>query len=143
LILLDAYALVAFLGGEPAAHDVRPLFGRDDTAITAVNLAEALDVLVRVRRHHPDDIDAALAPLLATLLRVVPVGEPEARLASALRVRHYHRRTSPLSLADCLVLAGGVSGPASIATSDPPLAAAARKEGVRVIALRDSTGRRP
>ena len=48
---------------------------------------------------------------------------------------------SPLSLADCVLLAAA-SG-ASLATADPPLARAARAERIEVHPLQDSRGRRP
>jgi hypothetical protein len=48
-VLPDAFALLAPLGEEPAADNVEALLRRGDAAITAVNLAEALDVLQRVQ----------------------------------------------------------------------------------------------
>ena len=47
-----------------------------------------------------------------------------------------------MSLADCVALATAAAARA-IATADPPLAAAARAEGIDVIALPDSEGRAP
>ena len=143
MTLVDAYGLVAFLAGERAARDVEEVLRAGDAAVPAVNLAEAVDVMLRVRRHRQASLDAALVPLLATSLSVVAVGATEARLGGALRARHYHRRSAPLSLADCLLIACSVSRGAALATSDPPLAVAARAEGVQVLPLPDSSGRRP
>jgi hypothetical protein len=47
-----------------------------------------------------------------------------------------------MSLADCFLVASVVDG-VSIATADRPVAEIARAEGIEVIALPDSTGRRP
>jgi PIN domain nuclease of toxin-antitoxin system len=141
--LLDAYALVAFLADERAAAEVAALLRADDTAIPSVNLAELIDVMLRVRRHAAEALDAALLPLLATTTSVLALGQREARLAGVLRAKHYDRRTSPLSLADCLLLASAVLNQAALATCDPPLAAAARSEGVKILPLPDSEGRRP
>ncbi len=143
MTLLDAYALVAFLAGEKAAPGVERLLRAGAPAMTAVNLAETIDVLVRVRGHALPEVETRLVPLLATTIRVVPVGESEARLAAAARAKHYHRRTAPLSLADCFLLAAALAQRAAIATSDPPLARAARAEGVTVVPLPDSAGSVP
>ncbi len=143
MTLLDAYALIAFLAGESAAGEVAALLRTGDAGVVSVNLAELLDVMLRVRRHPAEAVEAALVPLLATRLTVVAVGEPEARLAGMLRARHYDRRTAPLSLADCVALACALTRGAALATSDPPLAAACRREGVAVAVLPDSQGRRP
>ena len=63
--------------------------------------------------------------------------------AGELHARHYDRKTSPLSMADCVALATSLSLAQPLATSDPALAAAARLEGAAVIALPDARGRRP
>jgi predicted nucleic acid-binding protein len=62
---------------------------------------------------------------------------------ASLRRRHYDRATRELSLADCFLLAAASRLDASIATSDPGVASAAREESLELIALPDSTGRRP
>lgn len=87
-------------------------------------------------------IQAELSPLLNDALAVVPVDERTAWRAAELRRRHYARRTSELSLADCLALAAVGAGD-SLATADPPLARAGREEAQDVVALPDSRGRRP
>jgi uncharacterized protein with PIN domain len=142
LILLDAYALVALAADEPAAGDVEGLLRAGESAVTSINLAEAVDVTQRVRGLPPEDVRAALDPLLGEVVSVVAQGGGEGWRAAELRLRHYDRRTNPLSLADCFLLAA--AGPDDrIATSDPPLAAAARAEAIGVIPLPDSSGRRP
>lgn len=45
---VDAFALIALLRDEPAAGEVEGLLRRGEAAVTAINLAEALDVLERV-----------------------------------------------------------------------------------------------
>jgi rRNA-processing protein FCF1 len=73
---------------------------------------------------------------------VHPVDESVAWRGALLRARHYHRSTSALSLADCVLVAS--AGPDdSIATADPAVATAARAEGIDVIALPSSSGQRP
>jgi PIN domain nuclease of toxin-antitoxin system len=140
--LLDAFALVALALDEPAASEVESLLRRGDSRVSAMNLAEAIDQLGRVHDHGSAELTAAFAPLIGEVVDVVPVDEGIAWRAADLRRRHYRRRTSELSLADCVALASVGSG-ASIATADPPLARAARAEGVEVVGLASSAGRRP
>jgi len=63
--------------------------------------------------------------------------------AGELHAKHYDRKTSPLSMADCVALATAAALGEPLATSDPPLAAAARAAGVAVVGLPDADGRRP
>jgi uncharacterized protein with PIN domain len=142
LTVLDAYALVALLTDEPAAGEVEALVRGGDVAVAAVNLAEALDVAVRRHDASDDDVRSAVEPLLHADIRVVRVEEQHAWRAAELRRRHYDRRSSALSLADCFLLAAAGKGD-RIATSDEPVARAAKAEGIGVAALPDSTGRRP
>ncbi len=65
------------------------------------------------------------------------------RLAGELRARHYRRNGSDVSLGDCMALSTAISLGDTLATSDAALAAAARREGVEVLALPDSRGRKP
>lgn len=140
-VLLDAFALIALLRDEPAAGEVEALLRRGETAVTAINLAEALDVLERVDGVPRARLDELTGPLVAESLALVEVDERLARDGASLRARHYHRTRSPLSLADCVLLAAA-SG-ASLATADQPLARAARTERIDVRALQDARGRRP
>jgi len=142
VILLDAYALVALLADEPAAAEVETLLRTGESAVTVVNLAEAVDVTRRVHGAPAEIVKSAIEGLLGEALTVVRQGEHHAWRAADVRARHYDRKLRPLSLADCLLIAA--AGAADrIATADEPLAQAARGEGIEVLALPDSTGRRP
>jgi predicted nucleic acid-binding protein len=142
LILLDAYALVALLADEVAADEVEQLLRTGDASVGVVNLSEALEVAQRVHRLGAEELQAAIDPLLDQHLPVLGVSTCQAWRAAELRSRYYDRKTCALSLADCLLLAMAQAGD-RIATSDPPLARAARAEGVAVVGLPDSTGREP
>ena len=131
---LDAYALIAFAADEPAADEVEIVLRRGSAAVTAVNLAEAIDVLARRHGQSQDRLHATLDPLLDGTVLVHPVSQQQAWRAAELRSRHYHRRSSPLSLADCMLLAA--AGPEdSLVTADIPIAVAAGAESITVIAL--------
>jgi PIN domain nuclease of toxin-antitoxin system len=144
LTLLDAYALVALVVDEPAADEVESLLRERDCGSVVANLAEAIDISHRVHGLPLDDIREALEPLLlGGSLSVVVSDESDAWRAAELRGRHYERKTRALSLADCFLLAHAMAAGDGIATADPPLADAARVEGVALVALPDSAGRRP
>jgi len=133
-VLLDAFALIALLADEPAADDVEALLRAGDAAITAVNLAEALDVLQRVQGMPSERVREVTMPLVGERMKLLPIDERIARDAADIRARRYHRTRAPLSLADCILLAAtGESD--TLATADAPLIRAAEAEDVRVRAL--------
>jgi PIN domain nuclease of toxin-antitoxin system len=141
---LDAYALVALIADEPASEEVQALLREGNARVVVVNLSEAIDVATRV--HHASNtlLRDALEPLLLSrVLQAAVSGEQDAWLAAGLRARHFDRRTQALSLADCFLLAHALAEDASIATADPSVADVARREGVGLVALPDSSGRRP
>jgi predicted nucleic acid-binding protein len=133
-VLLDAFALIALLGEEPAADQVETLLRRGDAAITAVNLAEALDVLQRIQGIPRERLEEITTPLVAERMTLVPIDEKIARDAADIRARCYHRTRAPISLADCLLLAAtGESN--ALATADGHLIRVAEAENVQVRAL--------
>jgi uncharacterized protein with PIN domain len=141
---LDAYALVALVGDEPAAEEVQGLLREGEARVVIVNLAEAVDISQRVHDLSAEEVRRALEPLLlAGVVSAAISGEAQAWLAAELRVRHFDRKTSALSMADCFLLAHALTEGGPIATSDPPLAAVARGEGLEVVGLPDSSGKRP
>jgi PIN domain nuclease of toxin-antitoxin system len=142
--VLDAAALIAALRGENARDEVEALLrGPSRPVISAVNLAEVNDVLVRVAGVDQAAARLRLNWLLAGGLRVEPVWVPLARLAGTIRAEHYQRDTAALSLADCACLATALTLHADLATPDRALAATARKLGLTVVALPNSAGQRP
>ncbi|MGH3025859.1 MAG: PIN domain-containing protein [Gaiellaceae bacterium] len=143
MILLDAYALIALLGDEPAADEVEQFLRRGDCWASAVNLAEAIDVSSRVHDLEPGVVrDALGALILSNQVRVIVADEESAWRAAELRQRYYAKETCELSLADCFLL--GAAGPNDqIATADAPAAQVARAQGIGVVPLPDSSGHRP
>lgn len=144
MTILDASAIVAFLLDEPAGAQVEELLrGTPAPSISAVNLAEVIDRLVRVGGHDAEQVNDAVDLLLVGGLEVEPFWLPQARQAATIRTDRYHRTRSPLSLADCACIATAKSLATDLATTDAALAQAAADSGVEVIALPDSTGQRP
>lgn len=133
----------AFLD-EPAKPAVDAILRqRPPTVISATNLAEVIDQLVRARGHDFETVRDRIHLLIAAGLEVEPVWLPVMWLATTLRAEHYHRTRSPVSLADCICIATAMALETGLATTDPALAHVARAAGVSVIALPDSTGTLP
>jgi PIN domain nuclease of toxin-antitoxin system len=142
--VLDTQAVVAGLTGEPAIRDVETILRERGAVpmISAITLAETMDVLVRTRGMRVEAAARSVDLLLAGGLEVVPVDEDIGRLAGVLRARHWRRDTRPVSLADCAVLATAMIQREPLATADASLIGAARAEGHPVVVLPDSRGRR-
>lgn len=135
---------MAFLLDEPAAAEVEVILrDPEGPALSALNLAEVVDVMLRIFQRRLEPTLDALAFLEHAGLRIVAVDAATGLAAGALHARHYDRQRSPLSMADCVALGTAVQLNEPLATSDPPLARAASAENVTVVALPDSQGRRP
>jgi predicted nucleic acid-binding protein len=134
VILLDAYAIVAFLVGGPAANQVRGLLREGNAGVTTANLTEALDVSQRVHGLPVDRANEVLEPLFEGPLAAVPLDLPTARRAARIRAIHYHRSSRPISLADAILLAS-VRIDDRLATADPDVLAVARAEGLAIVVL--------
>ena len=139
-VLLDAFALIALLADEPAAEQVETLIRRGTTAITPINLAEALDVLQRVGKIPQERLQALTTPLIGQEIALAQIDERIAREAADIRARRYHRTRAALSLADCILLAAtGASD--TLASADEILIRTAKAEGIGVEVLsRRSSG---
>jgi predicted nucleic acid-binding protein len=134
LIFLDAYALIAFLVGGPAAEHVRSLLREGNAAVATANLVETLDVSERLYGIAVARAMDLLEPLLGGPLTAVPLGAATAARAASLRARHYHRSSCPISLADAILLASVRVGD-RLATADSHVLAAAAAEDLTVVPL--------
>ena len=134
MTLLDAYALIAFLIGGPAASRVRSILHEGDTAVATANLVEVLDVSARVHGLSIERATEILEPLFEEALTPRPLDFGVARHAAEIRARHYHRSTLPISLADA-VLVASAGGDDRIATADPDVLAVATAENVATVSL--------
>jgi len=138
--LVDASALIALLGAEPAAGEVQEMLNRG-AAMTTLNLAEAID---RLKRRYDLEIERTrpvIEGLLTKSLMLLPLGPAQAWRAGEIRAAHYHRSRCPISLADAVLVASAPAG-GCIASSDGPLLTVAASEGLATVALPDSKGRR-
>lgn len=134
MTLLDAYALIAFLTGGPAAPEVRGLLREGQAAVATANLAEALDVSARVRGLPMARALDVLEPLFERPLDMVELDLPIAQRAASIRAQHYHRYSRPISLADAILVASARNTD-RIATADPDVLAVAAAEDIEVVTL--------
>lgn len=141
MIILDSYAVLAFLKGEAAAPEVRSLIEADDgAALTVVGVAEVLDHLIRIVG--ADEDEAALDIAQLGVLEPVGVDATTASGAGRLRARHYHRTRCAVSLADCIAAEAGRQLGAVLATSDPHLLDMCHRESIGIHPLTASNGQR-
>ena len=140
MTVLDAYAVIAFLKAEPAAHEVRTILDRGDAALTAVGVAEVIDHLVRLTG--ADEEDAALDIAQLGLVDGVVVGADLGLAAGRLRARRYHRSRCAVSMADCIAAEAARQDPTGLATSDPHLLDLCHVEGIPAVVLTASDGTR-
>lgn len=139
MLVLDAYAIEAYLANEPAADDVeRLLLSGEQVLVSVVNLAETIDRLVRVRGVPIDEVAFDLAELS------VHVSGADADLAwsaAQLRSIYYHRERCSVTVADCFAAALSLNRNARLATADPHLLDLVTAEGGDVEVLPDRHGR--
>jgi len=139
VIVLDAYALEAYLNDEVLAADiVEPLLlSGEQVLITAVNLAETADRMIRLNGANRDELESDVVGLGVT---VAGVDSAAAFDAAALRASHYHRTQRAVSIADCCAAALALDRDALLVSSDPALLGLMHDEGGRYLALPDSAG---
>jgi predicted nucleic acid-binding protein len=138
--LIDASALIALLGAEPAAGEVQEMLQRG-AAMTTLNLAEAIDRLKRRYGLGTERTRPVIEGLLGRSLILLPLEPSQAWRAGEIRAAYYHRSRCPISLADAVLMASAPPG-GRIASSDGHLLEVAAKEGIATLALPDSKGRR-
>lgn len=138
MILLDAYAVLAYLKGEPAAGEVRELLEDRQGMLTPVGVAEVLDHLVRMVGVEDEEAVLDLAQL--DLLDPPDLDPTIAASAGLLRARYYHRSRCAVSLADCIAAETARHLDIPLATSDPHLLDVCHAEGIAVQVLPDSAG---
>ncbi len=141
MIVLDAFAVLALLKGEPASEEVAQLLiGEESSLLTAVGLAEVVDHLVRLAG--ADEDEAALDVAQLNLAQARSIDAKLALRAGVLRARHYHRVRRAVSLADCVAAEVARTEGGALATADPHLLALCHDEGIRIVPVLDSQGQR-
>jgi PIN domain nuclease of toxin-antitoxin system len=140
LIVLDAYAVIAFLRDEPAADEVASLMRSDVVAMTAVGLGEVVDHLTRLAGVDEDDVFLDLSEL--GLHDALAVDARAGGQAGRLRARRYHRTRCAVSMADCVAAVIARDRAEPLATSDPHLLDLCHAERINTVVLSGSNGTR-
>ena len=140
MTVLDAYAVIAYLKGEAASSEVRPLVDANDAALTAVGVAEVLDHLIRLVGVDEEDAILDLAQL--GLIECIVVDSSIGVSAGRLRARRYHRTRCAVSMADCIAAEVARSRTEALATSDPHLLDLCHEEDIGTVVLPGSDGSR-
>ena len=139
MIILDSYAVLAFLRGEGSASRVQSLIADDEeSALTVLGISEVIDNLVR--RAGVDEDEAVLDLAQLGLSDPPELGSQIAMNTGLLRARYYDRRLRAISLADCVAAETARSYGAPLATADGPLLDTCASEKIAVIVLPDKDG---
>lgn len=131
-IVLDSAPVIDFLLDGPGADTIAGLLRAEPTRMATINLAEVVDVLVRVYGVDPDVAALQVGELVADVVEPIAPSPADALRAGALRARVFHRQTARISLADCFAVAITRAGD-RLLTSDAALARMARAEGIEVV----------
>ena len=141
-VVVDTGPIVSVLLGDAAAAEVASRLDGRECSVSVVNVAEVLDVLIRVHRTPIEDASEAVDRFLDEVARPITTTRSLAEAAALIRARHYHRRDRDVSLADCFAIATAHPD-GDVATSDAAVARVADAEGLGVIRLPSARGRRP
>jgi PIN domain nuclease of toxin-antitoxin system len=133
-VVLDTSAVLALFLGEPCGAAVQATLRSSQARMSTVNLAEVVDVMVRVHGGSPIAVVARVEDLASSVIEPVAASLETSTTAGEIRARAYDRRTQRISLADCFVLATAERGE-TVLTTDGTLANAARAEGIDVVLL--------
>jgi predicted nucleic acid-binding protein len=114
--VLDSFALLAFLGGEPGSDTVADLLRqaqRDETRLlmTWVNIGEVAYIVER--RWGMGHLHSALAMVEATALEIVPIQRDLALMAAHIKAEY------AIALADTFAAALAQHAGATLVTGDP------------------------
>lgn len=127
MVVFDSWALLAYLGNEPAADRVESAWLDEGAAISSINLGEVL--YIRMRQ---DAQESALATIdqLRPLLEVIDPDWPLISAAATIKAR------GGLSYADAFCIATALRTEASLWTGDPEIVEQAAKHSCEVVDLR-------
>jgi PIN domain nuclease of toxin-antitoxin system len=131
LVVLDSWALLAYLKDEPGAGQIEEVWLSEGAAVSSVNLGEALYMRIRERgeKAASDDIEKIRK-------RSKVIGPDWALVRSAARVK----AGGGLSYADAFCVATALRLKAPLWTGDPEIVELAQSLQCEVVDLRVSDG---
>lgn len=127
MIVLDSWALLAFLKGEPAAGRVEAEWVADGAAISSINLGEVLYIRMRAsgEKRARADVDT-----IRSRLTVIDPGWETVEAAAAIKA------AGGLSFADALCIATAAHLDVPLLTGDPEVVERGAQHGCTVVDLR-------
>lgn len=140
MTVLDTCGVLAYIDDEPAADTVAEILRRGDARLTAVGLSEVFDQ--RMRSAGASRLDTIERLADCGLDEPIPVDKDIGTRAGVLRAAYHRRWGTALSIVDCVAAAAASELGVPLATSDAHLLDMAYKEGIDVIPLATSLGRR-
>ncbi len=114
IVVLDAWAAIAFLRDEPRADEVQGMIESSEAIMSAINLGE---VLYGLRRSHGSDIASSHVEGIRQNVRVEQPDWPLVERAAAVKAE------GGVSYADSFCVATALRARAPIATGDPEILA--------------------
>jgi predicted nucleic acid-binding protein len=127
LVVLDSWALLAYLKDEPAAEQVEAAWLSDGAAICSINLGEVLYIRMR---HDGDNSALATIDTVRKRLEIIEPDWPLVAAAAAIKAR------GGLAYADAFCVATAVRLDAPLLTGDPEIVAVAAEHSSEVVDLR-------
>jgi predicted nucleic acid-binding protein len=127
LVVFDSWALLAYLGGEPAAERIQAVWLAEGAAISSINLGEVLYIRMRAVGEESASAD------LGAIRGLIDVIDPDWQLIEeAARVK----AGGGLSYADAFCIATALRAEAALWTGDPEIVEMAVDHSCEVVDLR-------
>ena len=131
MVVLDSWALLAYLKDEPSAKRIEEAWLNEGAAICSVNLGEALYLRTR-----EDGEDSALETIEEVRRRLDVIDLDWSLVSAAAKVK----ASGGLSYADAFCIATAIRLEAPLWTGDPEIVGQAGERSCKVVDLRDLDG---
>lgn len=127
MVVFDSWALLAYLGGEPAVDRVESAWLDEGAAISSINLGEVLYIRMR---QGGEESAVATVDQIRGLLEVIDPDWPLVSAAAAIKAG------GGLSYADAFCIATALRTEAPLWTGDPEIVEQASDHSCEVVDLR-------
>ena len=129
MVVLDSWALLAYLKDEASANRIQTAWLKQGAAISSINLGEVLYIRIR-----GDGEESALADIEKARKRLDVIDPDWPLVVAAAQIK----ASGGLSYADAFCIATAVHRKAPLWTGDPEIVEQAAKHPCRVVDLRES-----
>lgn len=129
MVVLDSWALLAYLKGEPASDRIEAAWLAEGAAISSINLGEVLYIRAREEGNDP-----AVATVAMVRKRLDVIDPDWSMVEAAAKIK----ADGGLSYADAFCVATAVKLDVPLWTGDPEIVGRAHRHSCQVIDLRES-----